>query len=386
MAVTRSTEQIVRDEIAKAIEDHAENITSSNADQIFEYKFLKSKVMWYVQCCTVCRRPNFVHQDPWDENCTLQPVNQTIKTEYIDQLENHKTIKQIANRMIPVEGEEDDEEQERPRNPRRSRGERPKGNEKIKFPRWKEKASWDEYETMICHYRRVSKRDEETHFIDLMNALNDSDKEHIATRMSQTFKNHGNPNTIMDEAIEWIACNYGSSKSDRVKKVTDTLLTIKRGEDEDMADFIVRFEALMEQMRSVNLDLSEHVEVAILHRTANLSKTEENNILPLVDITSTTPGAVLKLKDALRNIGYRKGSTKKKEEVVLFQYEGGNEYQESEEEVLYGGGFQNNRGRFQNNKRGFVNIQLGRETTVMKIYRLLNITTNIPTNQSNKTS
>jgi len=57
----------------------------------------------------------------------------------------------------------------------------------------------------------------------------------------------------MDEAMEWIACNYGLSKADRVKKVTETLLTIKRGEDEDMADFIVKFEALMDQMKSVNL-------------------------------------------------------------------------------------------------------------------------------------
>jgi len=97
--------------------------------------------------------------------------------------------------------------------------------------------------------------------------------------------------------------------------------------------------------------------VAILHKTANLSKTEENNILPLVDITSTTAGSVLRLKDALRNIGYRKGSTKKKEEVVLLQYEDGVQYQETEEEVLYGGGFQNNRGCFNNNRRGFQNSQ-----------------------------
>ena len=242
------------------------------------------------------------------------------------------------------EGEEDETE-ERPQNPRftRSRGEK-KREEKIKFPLWKEKASWDEYETMVCHYRKVSKKDPDIQFMDLMNALNDSDKEHIATRMSQTFKNHNDPKKIMDDAMEWIACNYGSSKADRVKKVTETLLTIKRGDEEDMADFIVKFEALMDQMRSVNLNLSEQVEAAILHKTANLSKTEENNILPLVDITSTAAGSVLKLKDALRNIGFRKGSTKKKEEVVLLQYEDGTEYQENQDEVLYGGGFQSNRG------------------------------------------
>ncbi len=235
MAVTRSIEQIVKDEVTRAIEEQAENITSSNADQIFEYSIHKSKVTWVVQCCTVCRRPNLVHQNPWDKHCNVEPINQNTKGEYTDQLENHKRIKQIAERVKPVKEEDEDKVQEGPRNPRlaRSRGEKSKNHEKIKFPLWKEKASWDEYETMICHYRRVSKKDPEVHFMDLMNALNDSDKEHIATHMSQTFKNHGDPKTIMDEAIEWIACNYGSTRADRVKKVMETLLIIKRQEDED---------------------------------------------------------------------------------------------------------------------------------------------------------
>ena len=360
MLVTRSTEQIVKDEIAKAMEENAVKITPENADQIFKYKILKTRIDWIVRCCTVCQKPNFLHQDPWDDTCSAQPINQSFKGEYIDQLENHKRFKQIAKEMEPYEEEEEEEEEERrTRNPRlgRSRGEKPKHDEKLKFPRWKEKASWDEYETMICHYRKVSKKEPASQFLELMNALNDSDKEHIATRMSQQFKNHATPNTMMDEAIEWIAINYGSSKADRVKKVTENLLTIKRGDEEDMADFIVRFEALMDQMRTVNLELSEQLEVAILHKTANLSKTEENNILPLVDITSTTTGSVLRLKDALRNIGYRKGTTVKKEDVVLFQDEDGNEYLGTEEQILLGGGFQNNRGRFQNNQRGFQNYQ-----------------------------
>ncbi len=71
MAVMRSIEQIVRDEVTRAIEKHAENITSSNADQIFEYTTRKSKVTWGVQCCTVCRRPNLVHQNPWDDFCEV---------------------------------------------------------------------------------------------------------------------------------------------------------------------------------------------------------------------------------------------------------------------------------------------------------------------------
>ena len=102
MAVTKSIEEIVRDEVTRAIEKHAENITRSNADQIFKYTIHKSETTWVVQCCTVCRKPNFVHQDPWDTNCTAEPINQTTKGEYIDQLENHRRIKQIAKRVKPV--------------------------------------------------------------------------------------------------------------------------------------------------------------------------------------------------------------------------------------------------------------------------------------------
>ncbi len=140
MAVTRSIEQIVRDEVARAIEERAEEITTSNADQIFKYTTYRSKVTWVVQCCTVCRRPNFVHQNPWDENCTVEPISQNAKGEYIDQLENNKRIKQIAERVKPIEEEEEDEVEEGPRNPRlrRSRGEKQKTQEKIKFPLWKE--------------------------------------------------------------------------------------------------------------------------------------------------------------------------------------------------------------------------------------------------------
>ena len=142
MAVTRSIEQIVRDEVTRAIEERAEEITTANADQIFEYTIHRSKVTWVVQCCTVCRRPNFVHQNPWDKNCTVEPISQNAKGEYIDQLENNKRIKQIAERMKPVEEEEEDEVEEGPRNPRlrRSRGEKQKTQEKIKFPLFKEKA------------------------------------------------------------------------------------------------------------------------------------------------------------------------------------------------------------------------------------------------------
>jgi len=120
MAVTTSLEQVVRDEITRAIEENAGNVTRSNVGQIFKYTILETETKWVVQCCTVCRRPKFVHQDPWAANCTTEPINQTTKGVYIDQLENHKRMKQIAREMEPGW-----EEVERgPRNPRltRSRG------------------------------------------------------------------------------------------------------------------------------------------------------------------------------------------------------------------------------------------------------------------------
>jgi len=98
--------------------------------------------------------------------------------------------------------------------------------------------------------------------------------------------------------------------------------------------------------------LSEQVEVSILHNAANLTKTEENNILAIVNITSKREGLVRLLKDALRDVGYRKDK-KTKEEVVLLQYE----CQEDgdQEDVHYGGRY-NNRG-YQQNNRGYQNYQ-----------------------------
>jgi len=120
-----------------------------------------------------------------------------------------------------------------------------------------------------------------------------------------------------------------------------------------MGEFIGRFEAMMDQLRSIDLDLSEQVEVAIMHRAANLSKAEENNLLPMVDMTSTAPGLTIKMKEALRNIGFQKEKTAKKEEVVLLQYNNQEDCQENQEDVLFGRGYQNgNRGHY-NDNRGF---------------------------------
>jgi len=136
MSVTRSIEQVVKDEIAKAMEENADRITSENADTIFKYKFLKTGIDWVVRCCTVCKKPNFVHQEPWDDICQTQPANQTIIGEYIEQLENHRRFKQLARNMMPENEEEEEEEYERmrPRNPRlrRSKGEKLKQDDHLK--------------------------------------------------------------------------------------------------------------------------------------------------------------------------------------------------------------------------------------------------------------
>ena len=72
--------------------------------------------------------------------------------------------------------------------------------------------------------------------MDLVNALIDSNKEEISTRLMQNFKNHGNPQTLMDDAVRWLDSNYGASKTDRIKKSAENLQTIRRRDNEDIAD------------------------------------------------------------------------------------------------------------------------------------------------------
>jgi len=305
-----------------------------------------------------------VHADPWSEDCILEPVNQTYKAELMDFMKNNKRIQQLAESFEPEEEDEIQEERV-PRTPRipRNRSGTNQPQDKLKFPIWKENLSWSEYEPMITWYRETSTKEVKTQFMEMINALNSSDKENISTRLMQAFKGQGSNLQLMDEAVKWLDSNYGASKTDRVKKVADLLQSIRRKDDEDMAEFIIRFEALMDQMRSVNMILSEQVESAILHNAANLNKTEENNILPLVDITSGEIGTTTKLKDALRSIGFRKDK-KKKEEVVLLQYDN-QEYEgcqgTQDEPILFGrGGYQdNNRGQF--NNRGFQQQQRGNQ-------------------------
>jgi len=352
MIITKNIEAQVTEEINKAVASHIESIDETCSDDIFIYKVTKSDTIWTVRCCTVCGRPNLVHPDPWIGQCTQDAIDQDLKAEYIDQAENHRRIKQVARLMIPQEDEDEiiTPGEPRPRS-RLNRGEY-KEKSKCKFPLWKENTTWSEYEPMIVWHRRTSKKEPEDQFMDLVNALNESNKDEIAKRLMQNFRNHANLKKIMDDAVGWLDANYGASKTDRIKKSAESIQTIRRREDEDMAEFIIRFEAMMDQMRSVNLDLSEQVETAILQRSANLTKSEENDLLPMVDMTSEAAGLTLKMKEALRNVGFRQdkktGSATKKEEVVLLQYE----CQEDPDGVHYGGRFRYNNNRGQQQQQG----------------------------------
>jgi hypothetical protein len=308
MIITKNIEAQVAEEVSRAVIQHINNIDESCCDDIFIYKVSKIGVIWTIKCCSVCGRPNLVHQDPWTGQCTQEPIDEDLKGEYIEQAEKHRRIKQVAKMLLVPEDDEEETEVAEPRR-RTTRGAE-KEKSKSKFPLWKENTLWSEYEPMITWHRRTSKKDPEDQFMDLVNALNDSNKEEIAKRLMQNFRDHGNMRQIMDDAVRWLDSNYGASKTDRIKKVSESIQTIRRREDEDMAEFIVRFEAMMDQIKSVGLSLSEQMEVALMQRAANLSKREENNILPMVDITSTASGLTLKMKEALRNVGFRKEKTK----------------------------------------------------------------------------
>jgi len=103
MTLTREMEIQVEEEIRVAIETHGENIQYDNSDKIFYYKKTGGTMNWDLVCCTVCRRPNILHADPWSEDqCILVAINQYTKAEYIERLEGNKALKGIAKRNTPA--------------------------------------------------------------------------------------------------------------------------------------------------------------------------------------------------------------------------------------------------------------------------------------------
>jgi hypothetical protein len=117
----------------------------------------------------------------------------------------------------------------------------------------------------------------------------------------------------------------------------------------------------MEQLKLVRFKLEERLEAALLHRTANLTKQEANNVSSKVDMASNDSGLVLKLKSALRQIGFRKGGVMEAKNEAVLQTEtlDDNEPEEAAEDAYYG--YQNqgrnrnqnrNQGQFQNQGQG----------------------------------
>ena len=125
-------------------------------------------------------------------------MNQTYKAELIDHLKKNKRIQQLAEQFEP--GEEETEEEmitRTPRGPRAGFAKSSLSQDKLKFPIWKENLSWSEYEPMITWYMETSTKEPKMQFMELINALNTSDKENISTRMMQAFKGQGGNKEIM---------------------------------------------------------------------------------------------------------------------------------------------------------------------------------------------
>jgi hypothetical protein len=67
----------------------------------------------------------------------------------------------------------------------------------------------------------------------------------------------------------------------------EAMQSLRRDKDEDMSEYIQRFEGVMEQLKVVHFELGERLEAALLHvhRTANLTKQEANNVSSKVKTT-----------------------------------------------------------------------------------------------------
>ena len=162
---------------------------------------------------------------------------------------------------------------------------------------------------------------------------------------------------IIDKAVKYIETRFGETPIERNDKAMEAMQTIRRDKDEDMTEFIQRFEGVMEQLKVVRFELDERLEAALLHRASNLTKPEANNVSSQVDMASTEPGILLKLKAALRKVGFKKegGAEAKNEAVLQAKLFDDNEPEDATEEAYYGyqGNSRNQRGRNQNQGQNF---------------------------------
>ncbi len=102
---TRSTTQVVEEEVSKALDLQCPKINADNCHVILKHKIYKTRVRWILVYCEVCLKPNILHEDPWSEECNNTPINQNWLGEYIEQLKNHRRMKQLAEELEPYEDE-----------------------------------------------------------------------------------------------------------------------------------------------------------------------------------------------------------------------------------------------------------------------------------------
>jgi hypothetical protein len=187
-------------------------------------------------------------------------------------------------------------------------------------------------------------------FLDMINALKASNKDTMSTKLSQALGEERKSDNIIEKSITWIETHFGQTPVERTDKAMEALQTIRRETGEDITEFIQRFEGVMEQLRLVRFELEPRLEAALLHRAANLSKPEANNISSQVDMGSSDPSIVSKLKAALRKVGFCKDA-ETKEDVVLQCDQDNDEDSEDEEDAYYGefyGNQRQERRRFRN--------------------------------------
>jgi len=324
MVVTASQKKDIEAEVDRAVEDHAKSIDEVNCDEIFAFRQHKGDIVWSVKTCNRCNRPTLVHADPWSSIClnTGEPVTQNITAEYIDALTSHKRLKQIVVWVMPdIKQQHQEDDLETHPHQRNSRSNYTH-NKHHKFPLWEEGLAWEDYKKMMKLFVSVAKKEPAEIFLDMINALKESKRNSIATRLINKFENYSTNKSVIEDALTFIEAGYGTTLTDRLDKAAESLQTIRREDCEDISEFILRFEAMIEQLNMVKLDLTDRMEAAVLQRAANLTKAERNILVPLVDMKSLiATDLTTKTKDALRQICFRKEPEKKKEEVVLYHYD-----------------------------------------------------------------
>jgi len=235
---TRSQTEIMDDDVKLAVNKHAGKIDEDNYLGILVYKKAGRNVVWTVKVCRTCCAPTILHDDPWATVCAhagTTPMDQDKAAEYIEKFKNNKRMKQLAEWMQPeaVEVKKEDD----------------KGyNKHVIFPIWGKKMTWEEYKTQINIYKAASSKKPASMFLDMINALRQSEKDTMSTRLSQALQPEMSSKKIIDIAIRWIETHYGETPIKRTDKAIEALQTIRRESGEDITDFIQRFKGVMEQL------------------------------------------------------------------------------------------------------------------------------------------